>query len=106
MNREQIESIVRQVVNSTAALLAIYNVLGNQQLSDISAVVIMVITVIWSWVANIDRSNTATFVRRILAAIPPVLVSFNMVTPDKAAAITGIVLAFNSTWEVIQKKDV
>lgn len=103
MNQDQFRALIREVITSVAALVSTFGILGGEQLSNITALVMGAAMVAWAYMDPVSRP-WASLTRKALQAISPVLVSFAIVSEPQGAAITGVLLSLVAVWTSLEKK--
>jgi hypothetical protein len=104
MNAEQKNGIVREVIVACAALVSQFNIIGEQQSSDIAALLIGVTMLAWAHFSKDLVNMRMSFLRKSLQAVAPVLVGFNLVNADQGVAITAFALTIASILTIFEKK--
>lgn len=103
MNQDQVFSIIRNVVTAIAGFIATYSVGTDQQLANVSALVIALAMLVWGLFDSSNRP-VITLARKAIQALAPVLVTFSVLTPDQGASFTTLALVVVSTWSTLEKK--
>lgn len=104
MNAEQKNGIVREVIVACAALVSQFNIIGEQQSSDIAALLIGVTMLAWAYFSKDLVNMRMSFLRKSIQAVAPVLVGFNLVNADQGVAITAFALTIASILTIFEKK--
>lgn len=101
MNEEQFSGMIREIIVALAALLVSFNVFPETNTDVLVASAVALAVGIWGIVAKPEGSAAmASFARKALAAIPPVLALYNLVTVDQAASMTAVIFAGTAAWSM------
>lgn len=104
MNAEQKKGLVREIIVAGAALVSQFNLIGQQQSSDIAALLIGLTMFGWAYFSKDLVDMRMSFLRKALQAVAPVLVSFHVVTIDQGVGITSFCLAIASVLTLFEKR--
>lgn len=99
MTTEQRNGLVREIVFALLAVLVSFNFFPETAVDLVAAAVIALALLIWGIVEKpTDGSSLGSLVRKLIQAVPPVLVQFSILTAEQGVNLTGLGLAVVSVW--------
>ena len=104
MNAEQKKGLVREVIVAGAALVSQFNLIGQQQSSDIAALLVGLTMFGWAYFSKDLVDMRMSFLRKALQAVAPVLVGFHVVNAEQGLAITSFALTIASILTIFEKR--
>jgi hypothetical protein len=101
MTTEQRNGIVREIAFSVLALLVSFNLFPETAVDLVGAAVIALALLVWGLFEKpTDGAALGSGIRKVIQAVPPVLVHFAIITPEQSVGLIGVALAIVATWSV------
>jgi hypothetical protein len=101
MNLEQKGALVREAVTAIAALVASFNLLGSELVSNVVALTVAVI--MWGIAYRYGVNAWASFARKSMQAVSPVLVYLGYIDATQGVSMTAVLLLAVSVWTKFEK---
>ena len=99
MKTEQFSGLAREIIFALLALVVSFNFLPSSNVDTIGAAALAVVVLIWGIIVKPQGGAAiGSFIRKAVQAVPPVLVVYEVVTPEQSMTITALLLAIVGTW--------
>jgi hypothetical protein len=104
MNADQINGGARNFLMLLASLISTYDYLFNEKLSHIAALLLALISLVWSLCDPGSQNIKGTIIRRAIQAVVPIMAALHWLTPDDAASLTAFAFVVVAAYDGYEKR--
>lgn len=103
MKTEKIQSIISELLTALSAVIISFNLFNDVQTSVIVGLAGSASMFLWALFTK-RSAYIPSLSRKLIQNVSPVLVVFNLVTPEQSLSITALLLVAVSTWTLLEQK--